>query len=51
MLLAVLIVFTRRRAIIIVAALEKWQGNRTKAAEELGISRRTVLNKIKQCGL
>jgi two-component system response regulator AtoC len=32
-------------------ALEKWKGNRTKAAEELGISRRTVLNKIKQYGL
>jgi two-component system, NtrC family, response regulator AtoC len=31
--------------------LEKWKGNRTKAAEELGISRRTILNKIRQFGL
>jgi two-component system response regulator AtoC len=28
-------------------ALAKWGGNRTKAAEELGISRRTIINKIK----
>jgi two-component system response regulator AtoC len=35
----------------LIRALEKWNGNRTKAAEELGISRRTVLNKIKQYGL
>lgn len=35
----------------LVKALEKWAGNRTKAAEELGISRRTILNKIKQYGL
>jgi two-component system response regulator AtoC len=28
-------------------ALDKWGGNRTKAAEELGISRRTIINKIK----
>jgi two-component system response regulator AtoC len=27
--------------------LAKWGGNRTKAAEELGISRRTIINKIK----
>ncbi|MBN1834716.1 MAG: sigma-54-dependent Fis family transcriptional regulator [Spirochaetales bacterium] len=33
------------------AALHRWQGNRTRAAEELGISRRTLLNKIKQYGL
>ncbi|MGA2547825.1 MAG: sigma-54 dependent transcriptional regulator [Rectinemataceae bacterium] len=31
--------------------LAKWDGNRTKAAEELGISRRTVINKIKRYGL
>ena len=35
----------------LVRALEKWNGNRTKAAEELGVSRRTILNKIKQHGL
>lgn len=32
-------------------ALERSGGNRTKAAEELGISRRTILNKIGQYGL
>jgi two-component system response regulator AtoC len=32
----------------IVRALEKWKGNRTRAAAELGVSRRTILNKIKQ---
>lgn len=32
-------------------ALAKWGGNRTKAAEELGISRRTIINKIKIFGL
>jgi two-component system response regulator AtoC len=31
----------------IVEALHRWEGNRTKAAAELGISRRTLLNKIK----
>jgi two-component system response regulator AtoC len=35
----------------IARALEKWQGNRTKAAEDLGISRRTILYKIKRYGL
>jgi two-component system, NtrC family, response regulator AtoC len=35
----------------IAQALEKWEGNRTRAAEELGISRRTILNKIKRYGL
>ena len=32
-------------------ALVKWEGNRTKAAEELGISRRTIIYKIKQFAL
>ncbi len=32
-------------------ALANRDGNRTKAAEELGISRRTILNKIKKYGL
>ncbi|OQY35687.1 MAG: sigma-54-dependent Fis family transcriptional regulator [Spirochaetaceae bacterium 4572_59] len=32
-------------------ALHKWEGNRTKAAKELGISRRTILNKIKEFNL
>ncbi|HEY9594653.1 MAG TPA: sigma-54 dependent transcriptional regulator [Spirochaetia bacterium] len=35
----------------LAAALAKWNGNRTKAAQELGLSRRTILNKIKQYGL
>ncbi len=30
----------------IVNALHRWEGNRTKAAEELGISRRTLISKI-----
>jgi len=35
----------------ITCALAKWNGNRTKAAQELGISRRTIINKIKRYGL
>jgi len=35
----------------IARCLEKWGGNRTKAAEELSISRRTIINKIKRYGL
>ena len=38
-----------RRAII--QALAKWHGNRTRASDALGISRRTILNKIKRYGL
>ncbi len=30
----------------VLRALHRWEGNRTRAAEELGISRRTLLNKI-----
>jgi DNA-binding NtrC family response regulator len=35
----------------IIKALESCGGNRTKAAELLGISRRTILNKIRTYGL
>jgi two-component system response regulator AtoC len=35
----------------IAKALESCEGNRTKAAEKLGISRKTILNKIKEYGL
>ena len=35
----------------IVAALQRWEGSRTRSAAELGISRRTLLNKIKEYGI
>ena len=35
----------------IAAALHRWEGNRTRAAEELGISRRSLLYKIKEYGI
>ncbi len=35
----------------IVAALHRWEGNRTHAAQELGISRRSMLYKIKEYGI
>lgn len=35
----------------ILQALQRWEGRRQAAAEELGISRRTLLNKIKAYGL
>ena len=35
----------------IVRALHRWEGNRTRAAEELGISRRTLINKIAEYNL
>jgi two-component system response regulator AtoC len=35
----------------IIRALQRWEGNRTKAAQELGISRRTLINKIAEYGL
>ena len=35
----------------IIKALQRWEGNRTKAAEELGISRRTLITKIAEYGI
>jgi len=35
----------------IIEALHRWEGNRTRAAAELGITRRTLWNKIKEYGL
>ena len=35
----------------ILDSLRRWEGNRTRAAKELGINRRTILNKIKEYGL
>ncbi len=35
----------------IIQSLHRWEGNRTKAAKELGISRRTLINKIQEYGL
>ena len=32
-------------------ALLRWEGNRTRASEELGISRRTLISKIREYGL
>ncbi len=32
----------------IIVALHRWEGNRTKASEELGITRRTLISKIKE---
>lgn len=34
----------------ILATLERWEGNRTHAAKELGITRKTLLSKLKQYG-
>jgi transcriptional regulator of aromatic amino acid metabolism len=36
---------------LIGAALAGWEGNRTRAAAELGITRRTLFNKLRQYGL
>lgn len=35
----------------IIRALHRWEGNRTRAADELGISRRTLINKIAEYNL
>lgn len=35
----------------IIVALRRWEGNRTRAAEELGISRRNLQYKIKEYGI
>lgn len=36
---------------VIFAALRRWEGNRTRAAKELGIDRKTLLRKIKEYGV
>jgi two-component system, NtrC family, response regulator AtoC len=36
---------------LIIEALHVWEGNRTKAAESLGITRRTLFSKIQEYGL
>jgi len=36
---------------LITAALARWEGNRTRAAAELGITRRTLFNKLRQYGI
>lgn len=35
----------------IIRSLQRWEGNRTHAAEELGISRRTLISKIAEYGI
>jgi two-component system response regulator AtoC len=35
----------------IINALHRWEGNRTKAAQELGITRRTLISKIAEYNL
>jgi transcriptional regulator with PAS, ATPase and Fis domain len=37
--------------VLVAEALKKFGGNRTKAAESLGLSRRGLLNKIERYGL
>jgi len=40
-----------REKVVIQKALEKYSGNRTRASEELGISRKTLISKIKKFNL
>ncbi len=35
----------------VITALRRWEGNQTKAAAELQVSRRTIFNKIKEFSL
>ena len=35
----------------IIRSLQRWEGNRTHAAQELGISRRTLISKIAEYGI
>ncbi len=35
----------------IIRSLHRWEGNRTRTAEELGISRRTLISKIQEYGI
>jgi len=35
----------------ILEALRRWDGNRSRAADELGITRRTIQHKLKEYGL
>ena len=35
----------------IIRSLQRWEGNRTHAAQELGISRRTLISKIHEYGI
>lgn len=35
----------------IIRSLHRWEGNRTRSAEELGISRRTLITKIQEYGI
>ena len=36
---------------VIIETLRRWEGNRSRSAKELGIDRKTLLNKIKDYGL
>ena len=36
---------------VIIETLQRWEGNRTRAAKELGIDRKTLLRKLKEYGV